>query len=284
MTINAKVNIRDPFILVENGCYYMYGTNWVCYKNDSGKLDGEWKLIPDTVITPPTCIDNKWAPEVHKYNGKYYMFTTYMSSVTNRRGCTILRSDSPEGPFVEISNGHTTPTDWDCIDGTLYVDEDGCPWMVFVHEWITRPDKVGSMAAAKLSPDLTHFVSEPIELFRADEPEWAVMGVTDGCFMYKTKEGKLLMIWSNFDADGYCVAVAQSDNGKVTGKWSHRKELLFSKKISGFAEGGHGMIFTALDGKMYLSLHSPNEPVDGMLETAHLVEICEKSGTLSCIL
>ena len=271
--------LRDPFVLVENGVYYMYGTGWVCYKSDKDlahwiKSEKELVVIPDEYET------NKWAPEVHKYNGSYYMFTTYFSSKTKRRGCTILKSEFPEGPFVEITNGHITPNEWDSIDGTFYVDEENQPWMVFVHEWVSTDDNVGRMAAAKLSEDLTHFISEPIELFRADDPEWARAGVTDGCFMYKTKDNQLLMLWSNFNKDGYCVAIARSKNGKVDGEWVHDEKLLFSKETFGQYDGGHGMIFTDVDGQMYLSIHSPNNPVGDRLEKPVIIPVFEENGTI----
>ena len=67
------------------------------------------------------------------------MLTTYRSAKTGHRGCTVMKSDTPEGPFKEISSGHVTPLDWDSIDGTLYIDKDGQPWMVFVHELDARP-------------------------------------------------------------------------------------------------------------------------------------------------
>ena len=182
ITSNIPV-LRDPFVLVENGVYYAYGTGWVCYKNTDGCLDGDWKPLGQVAVDPETVKDQRWAPEIHRYGGSYYMFTTYRSRVTNHRGCTILKSDSPEGPFREITNGFITPTEWDSIDGTLYIDQEGQPWMVFVHEWTCMPDKIGSFAAAKLSEDFTHFISEPMELFRAKDPAGACGGVTDGCFL-----------------------------------------------------------------------------------------------------
>ena len=284
MLIKTNIlRLRDPFVLVEDNAYYAYGSEWLCFKNESGRLDGEWKLLEKPVFRYPkdflTC---SWAPEVHKYNGSYYMFTTYYSAKTKRRGCTIMKSNSPEGEFVEITNGHITPPEWDCIDGTFYIDENNQPWMIFVHEWVCWEDKVGSFAAAKLSPDLTHFISEPIELFKANEPKWATNGVTDGCFMHKTKDGDLLMIWSNFEKNGYCVAVAKSDNGKLTGNWIHDEKLLYSKEMTG-VDGGHAMIFKDRDGKMYLSLHSPNDTAQQPYsEQAIIVSLKEENGTLVC--
>lgn len=287
MIITNIRNLRDPFILLEDGVYYAYGTGvvddwentrWTCYKNTSGRLDGEWvKLDKEIVCEPHGAVKNRWAPEVHKYNGSYYMFTTYYSSLTNHRGCTILKSDSPEGPFIEITNGHITPKDWDAIDGTFYVDEEGQPWMVFVHEWTCTDDGIGRMAAAKLSEDLTRFISEPVELFRADDPKWSVGNqVTDGCFIYTTKDGNLLMLWSNFDKDGYAVGFAKSKNGKIDGEWIQEERLLFSKSKYGDCDGGHGMIFTDTDGQMYLCIHSPNSEN----ERTVFIPVYEKDGTL----
>lgn len=288
--------LRDPFILVDNGVYYAYGTGvegedhmkntwWTCYKNTSGKLDGNWVKVEDLAVVPSDASKNRWAPEVHKYKGDFYMFTTYYSSVTEHRGCTILKSSSPEGPFVEITNGHITPHEWDCIDGTLYIDGDGQPWMVFVHEWTCTDDGIGRMAVAKLSDDFTHLVSEPVELFRADSPSWTDRRVTDGCFLYTTCDNKLLMIWSNFESNGedYCVGIAHSKNGKVDGEWVQDDELLFSKRTTGKYDGGHGMIFKDTDGKMYLSVHSPNLPCEEFDERTILVEIKEENGTLVCV-
>ena len=263
--------LRDPFILIDDGTYYMYGTDvfgdnwdegvrWGCYKNTCGKLSGKWERIEKEIaVYPPDAIKNKWAPEVYKYKEDYYMFATYYSSKTKHRGTTILKADNPEGPFYEITDGHITPNEWDAIDGSLYIDENNKPWMVFVREYISTEDGVGRMAAAMLSEDFTHFISEPIELFRADAPEWAKENhVTDGCFIYKTKSGKLLMIWSYFYDSGYCVGVAETDNGKLNGKWTQQEKLLFSKEMLDGVDGGHGMIFEDADKKIYLCIHSNN--------------------------
>ena len=274
--------VRDPFVLVDDGVYYVYGTGWKCFKNTSGKLDGKWKKtdIEVTLANPDTDGGSHWAPEVHKYNGAYYMFTTYLNSATQHRGCVIFKADSPEGPFTDITNGHITPASWDCIDGTFYVDPDGQPWMVFVHEWTSMKDNVGSFAAAKLSDDLTHFISEPIELFKANEPIWAQANITDGCFMYTTKNGDLLMLWSNFDAAGYAIGVARSSNGRLDGEWIHEKDLIYSKYMTNVYDGGHGMIFTGVDGQMYAAFHSPNTATDDRKEMPVFIALEEKDGRI----
>lgn len=279
MIVSKIPKLRDPFVLVENGTYYVYGTGWVCYKGKA--LDGEFELLNDIVDVPSDCETDKWAPEVHKYNGSYYMFTTYRSKKTNKRGCTILKSDSPEGHFVEITNGHFTPKEWDSIDATFYLDENGDPWSIFVHEWVSTDDNVGRMCAVRLSDDLTHTIGEPVELFRADSPSWSKHCVTDGCFMHKCADGTLIMLWSNFAPDGYAVGIARSDNGRPDGNWTHDDELLYSKMIDGEYDGGHGMLFESIEGEMYLSIHSPNSPCGERLhETPIFVKVKESGSTI----
>ncbi len=284
--------IRDPFVVVCEGEYYMYGTDvsfggwdntaWGCYKSVDGRLDGKWEKTKNLVyIRPDNAEKQFWAPEVHKYKNNYYMFASYYSSLTNHRGCSILKSESPEGPFVEITDGHITPKDWDAIDGTFWVDDAGQPWMVFVHEWTCTDDGIGRMAAARLSEDLTRFISEPKELFRADDAPWANVQVTDGCFLYKTEDGRLQMLWSNSFNDEYRVGIAESENGRVDGRWIQYEKPLYSKEI-GERDGGHGMIFKANDGRKYLSVHSPNNLWGGLSEEAVFLPLNEENGVLSC--
>ena len=293
MIESGVFKLRDPYMVDFDDCYYLYGTDvsggswvdtsWGCYKSEGKTLDGKWQKLDALVyVRPENAVKNLWAPEVHKYNGYYYMFASYYSSATSHRGCSILRSESPEGPFVEITNGHITPRAWDAIDGTLWVDDDGQPWMVFVHEWTSTDDGVGRMSAAKLSADLTHFISEPKELFRADDATWANDHVTDGCFLYKTAEGRLLMIWSNLYDKEYRVGMAYSKDGRVDGEWVQIEEPLFTKAVGGKYDGGHGMIFEAEDGQKYLVVHSPNK-LEGVSEQAIFVPIVEKNGTLVCV-
>lgn len=281
MIVSDIKKLRDPFVLLENGTYYAYGTGWVCYENTTGNLDGHWEYLGVVANIDENDDDGcHWAPEVHKYNGAFYMITTYKSKKTGHRGCSVFKSDTPKGPFFEISNGHATPNDWDAIDGTLYIDEENKPWMVFVHEWTCREDHIGSFSCAEMSNDLTHFISEPQEMFYANEPAWATKGVTDGCFMHKADNGDLLMLWSNFLSDGYCVAVAKSENGKLVSKWTHKDKLLYSKGGKYEYDGGHAMLFSGLDGKTYMSLHSPNTPCGERLEVPCFFEIAEKDGEI----
>jgi Glycosyl hydrolases family 43. len=276
-----NIHIRDPFILLHEDTYYLYGSRgaeaWgACTGFDVYVSDDliEWSN-PIICFNPPEHFWSHlqyWAPEVHQYHDKFYMFASFKSP-DRCRGTQILVSDSPLGPFLLHSDGPVTPKEWECLDGTLYIDRQGTPYIVFCHEWTQI--KNGELCAARLSLNLKETIENPIVLFRASEPDWApknkVDFVTDGPFLYRTAENKLLMIWSSFDAFGYVEAIASSDNGEINGKWLHQKELLFSN------DGGHGMIFHTKTGELMFVMHRPNH---SPLERPVLIEIGETDGTL----
>ncbi len=262
-----EINIRDPFVLTHNGKYYMYGTRGSeCWADEAYGLDvyvsddlETWSEPKEIFTRTPEFpyTRNYWAPEVHKYKDKFYMFVSFKSPDTCR-GTSILVSDRPDGVFTPHSDGNITPDEWECLDGTFYLSGDRTPYMVFCHEWVQTTD--GEICAVRLTEDLKAAAGTPILLFKASEAGWtrkhAGGYVTDGPFMYRLPDGQLLMIWSSFGDEGYALGAAKSDNGDITGNWTHAKAPLFAK------DGGHGMIFTSLENETILALHSPNSKLN----------------------
>lgn len=284
MMKNSEIHIRDPFVLVHQNKYYLYGSRWGSNQNgfdvyigtDLENWEGPFEIFGDDGNF--WAHSDYWAPECHAYQGAFYLFASFKNEGVCR-GTQILRSDRPEGPFAPISDGPVTPRDWECLDGTLYVSPDGTPWIVFCHEWTQIEN--GEICAMPLTPDLRAAAGEPRVLFRAaDAPKIVPLKnekgidcfVTDGPFFHRTVDGTLLLIWSSFSTGGYCVAVARSDNNDITGNWILEEDLLFEQ------DGGHGMIFRTFGGELMLSLHSPNVSPK---ERPKFYPICEQAGKLS---
>ena len=262
-----EINIRDPFVLVHGGKYYLYGTRGeTCW----GPADGFDVYVGQDLKNwegPIVCFHNDgsfwadrnyWAPEVHCVNGAFYMFASFKSD-SRRRGTAILRALSPLGPFEPWSEGPVTPEDWECLDGTFYASPDGTPYMVFCHEWVQTGD--GEIHAMKLTKDLRAPAGEPFLLFRASEAPWCRQVhhssgldgyVTDGPFLWRKEDGTLLCLWSGFSETGYAQGLAVSDNGDIDGHFTQLPPLFPE-------DGGHGMLFRTLEGELLLALHSPNK-------------------------
>ncbi|MCL2248015.1 MAG: glycoside hydrolase family 43 protein [Oscillospiraceae bacterium] len=282
--LTSEIQIRDPFIFKHDNLYYMFGST----DKDIWKAPGvgfnvhkssdllNWEP-PVTAFLPPAGFwgtHNFWAPEVYEYQGGFYMFATFTRAENRLRGTAILKAYHPQGPYTPHSNGPVTPNDWDCLDGTLFVDDENAPWIIFCHEWKQIGD--GTISAARLSDDLIKTITDPTVLFSSSSASWSieipsksndVVGyVTDGPFLYRLKSGKLLLLWSCIGDGGYCSGYAISDSGNILGPWKQSPEPLFGK------DGGHGMIFRAYDGRLLLTVHTPNKTPN---ERAMFVELEE---------
>jgi beta-xylosidase len=266
---NKDIHIRDPFVVTDTAeqRYYLYGTTGT--ETWSGLASGfdyytggdlqNWEG-PFPAFRPPSGFwsdRNFWAPEVHLYQGYAYLFASFKAEGVCR-GTQILRADSPRGPFLPISDGPVTPRDWECLDGTLFVDDRGQPWIVFCHEWVQVGD--GEVCALRLTADLTTAVGEPQRLFCASEAPWAKElnsknrrgYVTDGPWLHRLGSGGLVMLWSSFSEGGYTIGVARSESGGILGPWHQVPEPLYA------GDGGHCMVFRRFDGGLRLALHRPN--------------------------
>lgn len=270
MLKNTHLHIRDPFVLpiMAEQQYYVYGTTgsetWTNHAsgiNYYTSADLENWEGPFPAFRPPMGFwadRNFWAPEVHFYRGRYTMFVSFKAPDICR-GTQILTADSPQGPFLPISDGPATPPDWECLDGTLFLDANNQPWIVFCHEWVQVGD--GEVCALQLSDDLKSAIVGPHVLFRASEASWSQEinskgrkgYVTDGPWLHRLASGHLIMLWSSFGAGGYTIGVARSASGEILGPWEQLPEPLYA------GDGGHCMIFRTFDGQLRLALHRPND-------------------------
>ena len=265
MIKREDINIRDPFVLVYDRKYYLYGTRsetafyGQAYGFDAYVSDDleNWEGPIEIFHRPENFWSRKsyWAPEVYLYHDRFYMFATFADDHKGL-GTAVLVSDSPLGPFTLWSDGYVTPHDWRCLDGTLYVSEKGDPYMVFCHEWRQIHD--GTICAIRLSDDLRSSVGEPMILLSASQAKPFVKKVlfrnyvTDGPYLIRTTDQKLHMLWSTNAKTGYVEAIAHSDTNELSGSWKTEEKLLYEH------DGGHGMIFQDLNGNYRLTLHYPN--------------------------
>lgn len=268
------IYIRDPFVLADNDTYYMYGTT----KPYKGSFDVftsknliSWERQERCFVADENFWgkDSFWAPEVYKYtyNGEtaYYMFASFEGSDA-LNGTSVLKADSPLGPFKAWSNGALTMPGHDCIDGTLYVDETGNPYMIYSHVW-ECDDKncynpgvlptMGSIAYVELSPDLKSIATD------AEYQEWfdGKYGdmnnfVTDGPFVY-TNNGQKYLLWSTTDQtpnpSSYKTMCTPFNELGETIDIEQQTTILYGE------DGGHAMVFTDFAGDDCLVLHTPNK-------------------------
>lgn len=283
----ADLHMRDPFVFTDTaaGRYLLFGTTLA---DGAGNREPVFEVYqsedlanwrgPYIAFDPPKGfygVKNFWAPEVHAYRGACYMFASVKGGIGSNRGTCVLRADAPEGPYLPHSEGNVTLAGNECLDGTLYVDGDGQPWVVFCHEWTQI--YYGKILARRLSLDLKRALDD--EVITIVDTQRDIQGgqlpwirkmydprieqdgyLTDAPFLQRHANGSLRMLWSSYSSEekgyggGYTVAVCRSQSGEIQGPWEHENELLLDKNM------GHASIFHTLDGRQMLCVHAPDTP------------------------
>ncbi|MDX1638631.1 MAG: glycoside hydrolase family 43 protein [Balneolaceae bacterium] len=297
----SDIRMRDANILPDEktGLYYITssarGAAVRVYKSkDLVNWEGPHMVYqtPDDMWGTHIEINSIWAPEMHSYNSRYYLFLTFSSDKRLpeqwdqwfewlprvRRASQVLVSDSPLGPFEPFSNEPALLTDMMTLDGTLWV-EDGTPYMVFCQEWVQVVD--GSISMVQLTEDLSATAGDTEVLFRGSAAPWAPMSdahgigswVTDAPWLYRSRSGKLFMLWSGYNEGVYTTGIAISDSGKLAGPWRQKAVPIYTD------DGGHPSLFRAFDGTLMMALHTPNADEERM----HLFEMEDTGETLRIV-
>ena len=164
----SSLRLRDPFILVDKktSMYYLHFNNNLKIRVYKSKDLSTWKDEGYSFIAKTDFWGQQdfWAPDVYEYEGRYYLFATF-SNAGVKRGTSILVSDSPKGPFTPLVNKAITPSGWMCLDGSLYIDKEGNPWLLFCREWLETID--GEIYAQRLAKDLKTTEGDTYLLFKA---------------------------------------------------------------------------------------------------------------------
>ena len=282
-----SIVLSDPCILPDRATmtYYMTGTGGKLWKSkDLRYWDGPYTVAetdPASWMGPEPMI---WAAELHPYKGKYYYFATFTNpdvkigsfrgNEIERRACHVLVSDKAEGPYRPMEDKTYLPAEKPTLDGTLWVDTDGKPYMVYCYEWLQTWD--GTIEKIELKPDLSGSMGEGQLLFRASDSPWSrevidgdtvASKVTDGPYLFRTQTGRLGMIWTSWIYDVYTQGVAYSESGTLDGPWVQEEQPITPPNF------GHGMLFRTFDGQLLMSVHSHKNINSHFHRVPHLFKV-----------
>lgn len=128
---NPVANGADPFVLYDEGTYYLYATNdgsngYITYTSTdlvNWHAEGYSLRDEDVNLVTPGTYAGLWAPEVIRDGDTYYMVYTAQEHIG------IATADSPLGPFKDKSG---PLFDAKAIDGNFFRDDDGKLYLYFV--------------------------------------------------------------------------------------------------------------------------------------------------------
>lgn len=135
--------VRDPSTMIKakDGTYWIYGTG-PGTQQFSSKDKVHWTNRGPALPTPPewlakTVPANKnevWAPDIHLYHGKYYLYSAYSQWGTNNSGIGLATSATlapnswvEQGLVVASRNGDNVND----IDPCVFEDTAGALWLTY---------------------------------------------------------------------------------------------------------------------------------------------------------
>lgn len=238
-----KVPLPDPQVYVEDGTYYIVGTDdktsckyVTCYYTTDFV-----EYTPKVIYTPANgCWEKQndptiYAPEMYKVGEKYYLYYSAVESSSGKRRQSVVSADNPLGPYKAIVNNdvdglHNPLFKNDetsaVLDSTLFVDDDGEMYMYY--SWSTNEQRIfgvkltspyqADWSTRKLIVEAGKVNNEAEE--KTMEWEYAYRdgynAIAEGPFMLKSK-GKYYMTYSiNGCWNKYydiCYAVSDSPLG-----------------------------------------------------------------------
>lgn len=254
-----QIYLADPTIFEDQGTYYLYGTKgdpriegegFLVYRSkDLKNWEGPIGTKNGYALKKGDAFGTKgfWAPQVFKYQSKYYMAYTADENIA------IATSDNPLGPF--INNGNALKADVRQIDPYIFFDGDK------IYLYHVRLQDGNRIFVAELSSDLQTIKPETLTECIKAESGWedtqkVAWPVAEGPTVFKRDE-KYFMLYSanDFRNPDYAVGYATSDS--PTGPWKKAKDNPFiSRALTGENGSGHGDLLYDQSGKAYYVFHT----------------------------
>ncbi|MCC9167459.1 glycoside hydrolase family 43 protein [Pontibacter harenae] len=254
-----EINLADPTVFLHDGTYYLYGTvegnsgegflvytskdlkNW---EGSKGAREGFALRKGDSFGT-----QGFWAPQVFRYNNKFYM------AYTANENIAIATSNSPLGPFTqETLQPLAAPVKQ--IDPFVFIDDDGKMYLYHV-----RLQEGNRIFVAELEDDLSKIKEQTLqECIMATEPwentanvKWSV---AEGPTVLKHK-GAYYLTYSANDFRNPNYAVGYAISSRPTGPWlKSTSNPIISTQNIGENGTGHVDIVKDKKGDMFYVFHT----------------------------
>ena len=254
-----QIYLADPTIFLNEGTYYLYGT-----KGDN-TIEGEgflvytsqdlktWKgpagINDGFALKKGDAFGTKgfWAPQVFKYDSKYYM------AYTANEHIAIATSESPLGPFVNDKKALEAPVKQ--IDPFIFFD-DGKAYLFHV-----RLQNGNRIFVAEMTSDLKQIKTETLTECITAEKGWentqnVDWPVSEGPTVIK-KDNLYYLLYSANDFRNPDYAVGYATSESPLGPWIKSKtNPIISKENLGLNGTGHGDLFLDKNGMLNYVLHT----------------------------
>lgn len=204
-----------------------------------------------------------WAAQVIERNKVFYYYVTITTS--GGRSIAVATSDSPTGPFKDALGKPLCGPNWDYIDPTVFIDDDGQAYLYFGNP---------QLYYVKLNEDMISYsgqinkVEMKTESFgtRNGGDERHRTNYEEAPWLYKRNDIYYLL----YAAAGVPESIAYSTGPSATGPWTW-KGFIMNARLKGSASSIHPGV-VEYKGKNYYFYHDGKLPGGGNEDRSVAVE------------
>jgi len=253
VTLENSLPIADPHVLYHNEKYYAYGTRVEGFEVYVSEDLKHWIRNSILALNPSNSWGTGWfwAPEVYyiESKNKFYMFYSADEHIN------VATATSPAGPFVQEVKSPIV-SDEKGIDTSLFIDDDGTPYLYYV-----RFTDGNVIWVAEMNDDLLSIKTETLtRCITASEPWERVQAkVAEGPSVFKEGDTYYMIYSANhYESHDYAVGYATSDS--PMGPWEKYSGNPVLRRDNPAADGlvgtGHGAQFKVKDGSYKYIYHA----------------------------
>jgi GH43 family beta-xylosidase len=264
----------DPWVIYHDGYYYYCRVidDWQIAVNKAKKLKdiGKKNNIVWQVPSGKPHVEEVWAPELHRLDGKWYIYFAWGNYKDHRMYVLESETDDPSGSY-SLKGQITDPTNQWAIDGTVMEIDANNRYFIW-SGWETEEDIQQNLYIAKMSNPWT--ISGQRVCISEPEYGWERQGkplVNEGPTIIK-KDGRFFLIYSASHSltDEYCLGQLTLKGNDPLNKesWEKSRVPVFRKTDSVFGPG-HSSFLTMPDGSDWIIYHSADYSGAGWARNVH---------------
>ena len=185
------------------------------------------------------------APEVYEINGVFYMYYS-----ANEHIC-VATSDSPLGPFTQKIRKPMIENE-KCIDNSLFIDEDGTPYLFFdrfndgLNIWVAELEKDYMTIKENTMHPCIHVSQKWEEVWPR---------VNEGSFVVKHEDLYYMTYSANsYESQFYGIGCATATD--IMGEWKKYDTNPLLQKPEGLVGVGHSAMFVDKEGSLRIVYHA----------------------------